>query len=70
MNELNTVIDGYSVCLMIDSDTTQCYIEKGHASGSLDLALDQGILSTDAGDVHISPKVVDKIEAWAVSHGY
>jgi hypothetical protein len=72
--EKTTKIDGYDVTLEVYQERgetrSHCYIERGNANGSLDLALDQGILSTNDGDVHISPKVADKIEAWALANGY
>ena len=70
MNELNTVIDGYSVCLMLESETTQCYIEKGNASASLECALAHGTFSGEDDHIKIPKYITDKIEEWAVSHGY
>jgi len=69
MNELNTVIDGYRVCLVIDSETMNCYIEKGRSSASLEFAQAHGTFSDDD-HIKIPKYIRDKIEEWAVSNGY
>ena len=72
--EKTTKIGGYDVTLEVYQEhgetRSHCYISKGNASGSLDLALSHGILSTNDGDEDIPSNVSDKIESWAVSHGY
>ena len=71
---MKTIINGYAIELDVYQEggesRSNCYIEKGSASGSLELALSAGVLMTDEGDQHISPATVNKIEKWAVANGY
>ncbi len=69
---MKTVIDGFTV-EMDDCDGSMCcFISKGRASNSLQVAQEQGFLEGEfrGTDEDISETTLDKIEKWALNHGY
>lgn len=64
---MQTTINGYLVELDIDDDTTQCFINKGRGSASLECLLAVGTLDDD---LPVAQSTIDAIEKWALANGY
>ncbi len=69
-----TTVDGYSVTLELFTECneprSECYIEKGNASGSLEAARTGYLTDVHGSDKAIALATVDRIETWADANGY
>lgn len=69
----STNIDGYQVDYegADENGITQCYIQKGKHSASLEGLLMSGCISdSNWNDVPVAQSTISKIEAWARNCGY
>lgn len=70
---MKTVIDGFTVEMENCDGSMCCFISKGHCSNSLQVAQDQGYIESDSprhDDIFISDATLNKIEEYALAHGY
>lgn len=72
MTEKQTIIAGFEVFLEVGDGVSQCYINKGRFSASLEGLLGLGgLVDPDTDDFSKVPAgTVAAIERWALSNGY
>lgn len=68
-----TTIDGHEVEMLDCDGSLNCFVRKGDYSGSLAALMDEGGLwkSSFSGEpLPVPQSTIDKIETWALDHGY
>ena len=66
-----TKIAGYSIELSHEDDSTQCWVEKGQYSASLQALVDNGCLESRTGGEHgVNPDTIERILDWATENGW
>ena len=66
-----TKIKGYKIEFVVNDDSSNCYIEKGNFSSSLEVLNDFGYLESRTGAEHkVDPDTIEKIYEWALAQGY
>jgi hypothetical protein len=70
-NMKTTKIKGYKIEFVVNDDSSNCYIEKGNFSSSLEVLNDFGYLESRTGAEHkVDPDTIEKIYEWALAQGY